>query len=317
MTFLCALPLISALLSACQAPLPLATGYVEGEYVLLAPIETAQIEAVKVKRGDPVTAGQELVLLERRDAEIAVAQARADLAEARSNLANVSQGSRPEEIAVSEAHLRSAKAEAAEAKRELERERGLLRRGATTQVKYDQAKTRSEIADAAVAELEANLVVAKLPARADVIAAAKAKVEGAVATLENAEWRLSKRTIIAGRDGTVIDLIRNAGETAGPQAPVLLILPENAILLRLYLAESYLSKVALGTSLSVECDGCDPGITATVSYISEGPEFTPPVIYSLENRQKLVYLLEARVADGKTSLKPGQIVNVDLAGDAR
>jgi HlyD family secretion protein len=70
--------------------------------------------------------------------------------------------------------------------------------------------------------------------------------------------------------------------------------------------------VHTGTKLKVHCDGCAPGLTATVSYVADGPEFTPPVIYSLQNRQKLVYLLEAR-PDDTTALKPGQIVDVSLA----
>jgi HlyD family secretion protein len=313
MSFLCSIPLINTLLSACLAPLPLATGYVEGEYVLLAPIEIAQISDVAVKRGDLINAGQELVVLEHRDAEIAVSQARATLAQAKSKLADISQGRRPQEIAVIEASLRSAVAQAIEAKREMKRQGGLVERGASPQSKFDLAETQSAVADAHVKELEANLAVAKLPARAGAIDAARATVAQAEAALENALWRLSKRTIKAAHNGTVIDIIRNTGETAGPQAPVLLVLPENAIKLRLYVAESYLSSIHLGTELAVECDSCAKGITATINYISVGPEFTPPVIYSLENRQKLVYLLEARLSD-KGALKPGQIVSVDLLG---
>jgi HlyD family secretion protein len=59
MSFLCTLPLISSLLTTCLPPLPLASGYVEGEYVLMAPVETAQIDQVTVRRGDRITAGQE------------------------------------------------------------------------------------------------------------------------------------------------------------------------------------------------------------------------------------------------------------------
>jgi len=311
MSFLCSIPLVNSLLSACLAPLPLATGYVEGEYILLAPIEIAQISDVTVKRGDLIIAGQELTVLEHRDAEISVSQARATLALTKSKLADLSQGRRPQEIAVIQASLRSAMAQAGEAKRELEREGDLVRRGTIPQSKFDLAKTQSEVADAHVAELEANLAVAKLPARADAIDAAQASVSQAKAVLENALWRLSNRTMMASSDGTVVDVIRSAGEIAGPQAPVLLVLPNGAIKLRLYVAESYLSSIHLGTSLAVECDGCADGITATVSYISAGPEYTPPVIYSLENRQKLVYLLEARLATD-SALKPGQIVNVDF-----
>ena len=51
-------------------------------------------------------------------------------------------------------------------------------------------------------------------------------------------------------------------------------------------------------------------------YISDEPEFTPPVIYSLQNRQKLVYLIEAR-PENAGALKPGQIVDVRLPGDGK
>jgi len=316
MSLICSIPLIGSLFAACAAPLPLATGYVEGEYVLLAPIETAQIEDVTVKRGDRIKTGQQLAHLERRDAEIAVAQATATLAQAQNKLDDISHGRRPEEIAVIDASLRSARAQQAEAVREQKRQADLVKRGASTQAKYDLALTQSEVTAARVAELQANLAVAKLPARKGAIAAASATVDQAAAVLENARWRLSKRTILATGDGTVIDLIRNPGETAGPQAPVFLVLPDGAIVLRLYVAETDLSKISVGTRLAVHCDACGAGLGATISFISDGPEFTPPVIYSLQNRQKLVYLIEARPDPGAASLKPGQIVNVELPGGA-
>jgi HlyD family secretion protein len=63
----------------------------------------------------------------------------------------------------------------------------------------------------------------------------------------------------------------------------------------------------------VRCDGCPPDLAAEVAYISDEPEFTPPVIYSVETRQKLVYRVEARPPAGSHILRPGQIVDVSLA----
>ena len=71
---LCAVPLISTLLTACAAPGPLAVGYVEGEYVLVAPIEAAQIVSIDVRRGDRVEAGQPLAHLDTSDTDIAIAE---------------------------------------------------------------------------------------------------------------------------------------------------------------------------------------------------------------------------------------------------
>ncbi len=317
MSFLCTLTLLSALAWMCGGPGPLAVGYVEGEYVLVAPIETAQIVDLAVRRGDHVTAGQPLGRLERRDAEIAVAQAVAALAQAQSQLANLQQGRRPEEIASIVAALDSANAQAEEAGRVMQRHKDLLARGISTQATFDSASTSVELAKAKVAELEANLAVARLPARANEIKAAEASVEQAKAVLDTAEWRLAKRTLSIPQSGVVSDIIRNTGEVAGPQAPVLSVLPDGALKLKFYVPEFALSSLSVGTQLAVHCDGCGDGMRATVSYISSDPEFTPPVIYSLETRQKLVYLIEARPEDGAWALAPGQIVDVELEGVKR
>ena len=63
----------------------------------------------------------------------------------------------------------------------------------------------------------------------------------------------------------------------------------------------------------MHCDGCGADVAATVSYISEEPEYTPPVIYSNETRAKLVFMVEARPAGGAAPrLHPGQPVAVTV-----
>lgn len=308
---LCSLPLISALLGICAAPAPLATGYVEGDYVLIAPVTTAQIDTLTLGRGDRFEAGQTLVRLETRDAEIAVAQAEASLAQAQSQLANLREGKRPEEIRVIEAAQQSARAQLAEYERSAARITALTDRGAATEAQREDAETAVSVARANLAEIEANLAVARLPARAQEIAAAEANERAGAAALDQAQWVLEERTLEAPAAGIISDVLRLPGELAGPSQPVLSILPDGAVKLRLYVPEARIADLAPGHELVVRCDGCPEGLHARVSYISDGPEFTPPVIYSLQNRQKLVYLVEAR-PEGATTLKPGQIVDVDL-----
>ena len=313
MSFLCALPLAAQFLGACAPAAPLAVGYVEGDYVLLAPIEVAQVASVAVRRGDRVEAGKPIAALESDDARIEVAQAEAALAGARAQLADLQVGKRPEEIAVLEATLRSTQAQVDDADRTLTRTQDLLKRGVATQAQYDDAATQAEVARAAVGQAEANLAVGRLPARPEAIKAAENQVKQAQSTLDQARWRLSKRTLTAPAAGRIDDVVRNPGDTAGPTAPVVSMLPDGAVKLTLYVGEEKFSSVKIGTPLSVRCDGCGAGIGAHVSYVSPDPEFTPPVIYSLENRQKLVYLVEARPDSDAGPLQPGQIVDVDLA----
>jgi len=312
MSFVCAIPLVASLFAGCLPPEPVAVGYVEGEYVLLAPLENAQVRSVSVRRGDAVTGGQELATVEGADAEIAVAQSEAALAQAKAQLADLKQGKRPEEIAVLEAALRSAEAQAAEARRVMTRTEELKQKGIATQADLDKAATSLEIAEAAVGKARADLEVAKLPARPEAIEAAQHQVDQAEANLEQAKWRLSQRRIIAPSTGRISDVIRHAGDLAGPAAPILSMLPDGAVKIKFYVREGEFSSIAVGDRLAVRCDGCPDGLTARVSYVAPDPEFTPPVIYSLESRQKLSHLVEAKPEGNAAALQPGQIVDVAL-----
>ena len=317
MSLICSLPLIAGLFG-CPASGSLAVaGYVEGDHAILAPIENTQVLSLAVKRGDHVMAGDLLATLDNADVQIAVAEAKAALAQAEAQLANLKEGRRPEEIAVLETTVGSAEAEAAEAQRVAIRVEGLSRRGIAPQADLDQANTGLTLAKARVAQAKANLAVAKLPARPQEITAASEQVKRAEAALASAEWRLSKRKIVASADGTVSDVLRQPGDNAGPQAAVFDLLPDGATKIRLYFPQSDFSSLKPGTRLAVNCDGCDKDIPAEVIYISAEPEFTPPVIYSIENRQKLVFLVEARETGPDTKLRPGQIVDGRIADVAQ
>ena len=311
MSILCDLPIVASIFAACASPHPLATGYVEGEFTLVAPVAVAQIADVAVARGDRIEAGGILVQLEQRDAEIALAEAEAALAQAMNHLADLREGKRPEEINVIEANLASAEAQAAEAVRTRDRMNSLADRGTATLAQRDDAVTAAQVALARVVQIQAELAVARLPARPQTIAQAEAAMKGAQAARARAVWNLEQRTLTLAEPVTVFDVIRTEGEIAGPSAPILSVLGDDAVKLRLYVPESSFSSIAIGDLLSVACDGCPSDLTARITYISDSPEFTPPVIYSLGNRQKLVYLVEAR-HEGTSPLKPGQIVDVSL-----
>ena len=147
--------------------------YAIRSYYVIAPVSTAQITATPVTRGEHVTKGQPLSQLEKRDAEIAVEQGKAALAKAQSQLDNLREGKRPEEIRVIEASLASARAQLAENERTLARIETLAAKGTATETQREDAQTAVSVGKANVAEIEANLAVARLPARPAEIAAAE------------------------------------------------------------------------------------------------------------------------------------------------
>ena len=85
-------------------------------------------------------------------------------------------------------------------------------------------------------------------------------------------------------------------------------LPDERIKVRFFVPERSLAAYRVGRTVSFGCDGCAKGLTARIAYISPRPEFTPPVIYSREARDRLVYLVEARPS---IRLNPGQPVDVE------
>lgn len=307
----CSISIIAAWMSACTPSTPQLVGYVEGEYVRLAPLEAAHVATLHVSRGDMVEKGQKLATMENDDALLELQGADAQLEQARADLANLRQGRRPAELAVIEAALSSARANAEDARRAYERQADLFRRGVTSRATLDSLKTAFDTAVAAVEQQQASLSVAQLAARPDEIIAAENRVKQAQASRDSAEWRLQQREILSPASGEVTSLIRRPGEAAGPTAPVLELLPSNATKLMLYIPEASYALYSVGQVLDVKCDGCPAGLTATVARKATQAEFTPPVIYSTDARQKLVYLMEAKpAANAAALLRPGQIVDV-------
>lgn len=309
--FLCKIAFIAQFAAFCAPDTgPVFAGYVEGDYAQIAPIAAARITRVYVGRGDRVKAGAPIADLEDDDAVLAVRNAQAGVAEARARFLDLRSGRRPEEIAAIEASLRSAEAQKRQAEATFERQKLLNARGHASQAQLDQAEAERDVASARVGEINANLAVAKLPARHDEIVAARERLHQAETALETAKWQLVQRSLSAPADGRVFDVLRRPGEIASPTGAVVSFLPDGAVKLRFYVPQDVITDIKTGTVVAAGCDGCPDDLTATVSYVAPEPEFTPPVIYSIETRQKLVYLVEARPPAGDDRLRPGQIVDV-------
>lgn len=129
------------------------------------------------------------------------------------------------------------------------------------------------------------------------------------ARLNAARTRVDRRRAFSPVTGSVHQIYYRPGETVPASKPVLALLPPGNIKVRFFVPQALLPRIALGDKVEVSCDGCAAPIDARISFISRNAEFTPPVIYSLDERNKLVYLVEAR-AEKVDSLRVGQPVDV-------
>jgi HlyD family secretion protein len=141
--------------------------------------------------------------------------------------------------------------------------------------------------------------------------AATAMLRDAQARLNSSQTRLSRRQVFSPVTGTVQEVYYRPGEMVPAGRPVVSLLPPGNIKVRFFVPEPVLSSIDYGDTIKVRCDGCAADLTAHISFIAKQSEFTPPVIYSLEERAKLVFLVEA-LPDKPSAFRVGQPVDVTL-----
>jgi HlyD family secretion protein len=307
-----------ALLSGCQAAEENRfQGYVEGEPILVAAQQSGQLTSLAVERGDEVKAGMPLFSQDRATEAAGVTQAKAQLAQAKAQLGNLTTGKRPPEIAVIEAELKDAQARRALSAEQLSRQQTLVAKGFVSAQSLDEARTQLARDDASIAQMKAQLATARLPGRKDERAAAQAQVLASQAALEQSTIRLEQKSQQSPVAGQVQDIYYRTGEWAAPGQAVISILPGKNIKVRFFVPEPDLGALRTGQTVAVHCDGCPQPLPATIRFISASAEYTPPVLFSEKNRHRLVYLVEAwpRPQDA-AQLHPGQPVDVSL-NDAR
>ena len=289
-------------------------GYMEADLVLVGSEQEGRVAELAVEEGDHVKEGDPVFTLESSEQDAAVAAAKARVTEAEARLADAkAEVQRPDEIKVLEASLAQAQAMKAQADNNLDRAQALFDKGWTTKAQLDDAVAQHDRDAAAVVEAEKRITAAKLPGRSDMIDAAAANAEAARNAFDEAEKNLGKRKVAAPVSGTVEEVYFRAGEVVKSGQAVIALLPPGNLKVRFFVPETVRANLQIGQTLHVSCDGCHDGLNAKISFIAREAEFTPPVIFSQERREKLVFLVEARPEGEAAKLTAGQPITVLLA----
>jgi HlyD family secretion protein len=143
---------------------------------------------------------------------------------------------------------------------------------------------------------------------------AEAALRTAQARLNSSQTRLTRRKVFSPAEGTIEQIYFRTGEMVSAGRPVLALLPPGNLKVRFFVNEAMLPQIRINDVINVHCDGCPDGLTAKVSFIARNSEFTPPVIYSLEERAKLVFMIEA-LPEQPERLRVGQPVSVTLGSN--
>jgi HlyD family secretion protein len=288
-------------------------GYVEGEFVYVGSPLGGRLEELHVHKGETIAANAPLFSLEATQEEAAKRQAEEELGAAQEQLVDISKGKRAPEIEVVEAQLAQAQATEKQTSEDLKRDEAQFAAGGIPEAQVKQSQAKHDIAAARVRELSGQIEVSRLPARGGQIKAQSSQVGALRAALAQAQWRLDQKHVTAARAGLVLDTLFREGEWVPAGSPVVRMLPPQNVKIRFFVPEKVAGGLQPGRKVSVRCDGCKAEVAGEISYVSPEPEYTPPVIYSNDTRDKLVFMIEARPSiQDAPNLHPGQPVEVAL-----
>lgn len=296
----CAL-LAWAMLSRRQSTPPVFTGYVVTQNLYMSAPVAGVIDALSVVRGQRVEAGAPLFRIDPTSLG-----ARADQA-----AAQVDQGQA--QLAADTAALSKARADLAAAQAEVGRTASDLARylaaehekaGSVAGQQIDQAR-----AAATSAQRQRDAAQTDVSVAAARIAASQAGLQGSRAGVIDARRQVSQLAPVAPVTARVEDIMFQPGEWVAANAPVVSLVPDDQIKVRFYVPQAMVNAYPPGTTVAIGCDGCASGMTARVNYVASRPEYTPPIIYSLATRDKLVFLIEAAPST-RRALTPGQPIDV-------
>lgn len=175
----------------------------------------------------------------------------------------------------------------------------------------DEVAARATVENARAAQQRAAQLLKTNAGTQKALDDANANLREAEAKLNSAQTRLERRTIKSPVTGVVQQVYFRAGELVVAGRPIVAILPPGNVKIRFYVAQALLPRIAIDDVVAVTCDGCAPDLKAKISFIGQSAEFTPPVIYSEQERAKLVFLVEA-IPEKPEAFRVGQPLSVTV-----
>ena len=293
-----------------------ARGTVEVHEVDLAALTQGKVLSVRVDEGAPVHAGDTLAVIGQLDLEANLTAQRAALATAEAKLRDLQAGARPQEIRQAEADLAAAEAEATRSAKALERARALLADNAIARQQYDDAVAAQRVAEEKTAQAREALALARAGSRPQQIQAARAEVENARAALQRIQANATGLVLTTPVSGIVLGRHAEPGEVLGPGVPVLTVGETGRPYVRVYVPQSVVSRLALGTEVEIVME--DKRVMGgRVAAINPKAEFTPRVALTEQERADLMFGVKIEFLNPAAAPHPGLWVTVRVPQSGR
>ena len=307
---------------------------------VLVRFEAEELKSQRVQaQADVAQAQADLTRLERGYRPEEIAQTQAAAAEQKAMLEAAEKGPRVQELAQAQADYAAAQADAVNAQASFDRMATLVRGDTVSKQQYDDAKgkrdsavqraeslrqrlallqagTRTEDLHAAeerYRQAEAGAELMKRGYRKEDVDAARGKLAGAVAHVQELDTRLKEAELTAPADGVVQVVSVRSGDLVLAGKIVMTMLESSQLWVKIYVPETELGKVRLGEGATVTVDAyAGREFTGQVSEIASEAEFLPRNVQTPDDRQHQVFGVKVRVDNADGVLKSGMSATVRL-----
>lgn len=282
------------------------SGTIETVDITLSSQTSGNLSKLIKREGDKIKKGDTLAVIEHKKLNHQLTQAEAAKSIAKSQLNLVLEGARREDIAQAQEMVRQAEVNYNLAEKEFERVNNLYESNSISKQKFDNAKTRLEVAKSQLSSAEQNLQKVKNIARPEEIEQAKAKFNQAAANVDLLTEQIEDAYITSPINGRIINHFMEAGELVSPMSSLFKVSNLNLVELMVYVQETQIGKVKLGQKAEITVDSYkDKVYEGKVTYISPEAEFTPKNIQTKEERTKLVFAVKIEIPNPDEDLKAG------------
>ena len=277
------------------------TGTVRAHRTSDLAFETAgKIIEVLVNDGDQVEAGQ---VIARLDTDKLMAQQTATMAQLDQSkfvMSELDAGPRKEQIAAAVADTAAAKSEYENAKIRAERREGLYKNNAIPVEEYEQSKFDVRTAKAVWQAAFERLSELKAGTRKEQLSAQLATVAQLEASAKEMNVAISKSTLVAPYDGTIVRHYLDPGSIAGPATPVCKLVEQSKLEAWIGLPVNVAAQTKVGQQHSVVIGGKPYDVTVSAK------------IKELDTNTRTQSLLFKFAPDAAESIVPGQLCQIEI-----
>jgi HlyD family secretion protein len=247
-------------------------GRLEADPIDIATKFAGRIFRLKVDEGDMVSAGQVVAVMDTRDLAASLKKAEATVEQAR------------KAVSEANANVEQAHSQVTFASQEMERARKLVEQGWTTRETFDQRRQQLDGAQAAETAAKARAIQAEHA------------LDAATHDVELYKVNIDDNTLVAPRDGRIEYRIANVGEVLPAGGKVFTMLDVSYVYMDIYLPTAEADRVKVGNDARILLDAFpDRPIPAKVSYFASQAQFTPKMVETQTEREKLMFRIRVRI----------------------